>query len=747
MTAHMTPPLGGTGGDHPPRRGPGTASLAAGGSNSSRPDTYKKRLLQGLIAGLVGLAAAWALSLTGILDAFETRTFDWRARLLAPKTADSDRVRLILLDQASLDWGSKENGLSWPWPREVYAAILDFCHRGGAAAVAFDVLYTEPSTYGVTDDAALADAGKRLGKLVLPVFLGRETGQTTQWPSDAPVDPLAIDGLEPWLATLPPDAVPVYPKAAFPVPEIAAGAKILGNVSQDPDTDGVYRQVGLFGVFDGHAVPALSLAAYLIKAPGEKATLDASGLHLGPRTIPLDETGRAIPHWRASSAFPAVSAAAVIQSELALREGGKPTLDPEIFRDRYVLFGFSAPGLLDMRPSPVAGVTSGVEIHAQALESLLSGDFLRETSSATDWLLTTVLAFATGLAFSLTVGALAGTAVVVLLLPLPLLLSLAAYVMGLWWPLALPEAAVGGALVVSVLLGYATEGRQKRFIKSAFRQYLSPDVIEALIAHPDRMSLGGELRELTIFFSDLQGFTGISEGLGPQELTALLNKYLTAMTDIILEEGGTVDKYEGDAIIAFWNAPLDQPDHAARGVRAALRCQDRLTELRPVFHKLVGQDLFMRVGLNTGQAVVGNMGSESRFDYTMLGDAVNLASRLEGINKQFGTFTMISQATRDAAGEAFAARQIACVAVVGRTEPVFVYEPMWKQVAAGRAELHEAFAKALAAFKAGRFAEALEAFTPLADTDPAAASYVARCRRYLKNPPTSWRGVCVLTSK
>ncbi|MYL81613.1 CHASE2 domain-containing protein [Desulfovibrio aerotolerans] len=728
-----------------------TTAAATPASPAAPPDAhrdiFRKRLRHGLTAGLVGLAAAWLLSLTGITDAFEARSFDWRARLLAPKTSATDAVRLILLDQASLDWGAKENGLSWPWPREVYGFILDFCRRGGAAGVAFDVLYTEPSAYGVADDTALAEAGQRLDKLALAVFLGRETGEDTTWPAAMPAPSLAVAGLNPWLAGLPPDVAPVYPKAAFPVPEVAAGAKILGNVSQEPDPDGIYRRVSLFGVFDGRPVPSLSLAAFMLRHPGVSLDVAPGVLHLGKATIPLDPWGRVIPRWRASSAFPAVSAAAVIQSELALRDGGTPALDPEIFRDRFVLFGFSAPGLLDMRPSPVAGVTSGVEIHAQTLESLLSGDFVRDTLPRVDWVVTAVLALVSGLAVSLATGAMAGAACVILLVPLPGLLAVAAYALGLWLPLALPETAVAASLATAVLIGYATEGRQKRFIKTAFRQYLSPAVIEQLIANPDRMALGGELRELTIFFSDLQGFTSISEGLGPQELTAFLNTYLTAMTDIILEEGGTVDKYEGDAIIAFWNAPLDQPDHATRAVRTALRCQRKLAEMRPLFDTMVHREVIMRVGLNTGPAVVGNMGSNSRFDYTMLGDAVNLASRLEGINKQFGTQTMISQATRDAMGETIAARTLARVAVVGRAEPVVVSEPLWPEEAAERAEMLAVYAKALDAFIAGHFAKALELFCQIDKIDPAAASYVVRCRDCLAVPPVAWKGVCVMTSK
>jgi len=219
------------------------------------------------------------------------------------------------------------------------------------------------------------------------------------------------------------------------------------------------------------------------------------------------------------------------------------------------------------------------------------------------------------------------------------------YRLGFWLPLVVQETGVAVTLFSAGLIYYTTEGRQKAFIKSAFKQYLSPAVIEQIIVHPERLKLGGERRELSIFFSDLEGFTGLSEGLDPEALTNLLNVYLTAMTDIIQEEGGTVDKYEGDAIIAFWNAPLEQQDHAVRCVRAVLRCQAKLAEMRPKFKEIIGKDLKMRIGVNTGHAVVGNMGSHSRFDYTMIGDAVNLAARLEGINKQFGTYVLISEST------------------------------------------------------------------------------------------------------
>ena len=305
-----------------------------------------------------------------------------------------------------------------------------------------------------------------------------------------------------------------------------------------------------------------------------------------------------------------------------------------------------------------------------------------------------------------------------------------------------------------MVLNYAIEGQQKRFIKGAFKQYLSPVVIDRLVADPDNLSLGGELRELSIFFSDVAGFTGISEHLGPEDLTSLLNTYLTAMTNIILEEGGTVDKYEGDAIIAFWNAPLDLPDHPICAVRAAVRCQAKLDEMRPELYAKFGKELYARIGINTGLVVVGNMGSEQRFDYTFLGDAGNLASRLEGINKQFDTSILISEHT---AARLSAHSKLSCdlvsqeaeiplqeisrVRVVGRKEPVRVYVPL--PAGADPAP----FAAALDSYYKGQFETAACQFKSLSPANPTAAIYAKRCTALAQSPPEKWDGVWEMTEK
>ncbi|MBE0603644.1 MAG: adenylate/guanylate cyclase domain-containing protein, partial [Deltaproteobacteria bacterium] len=442
------------------------------------------------------------------------------------------------------------------------------------------------------------------------------------------------------------------------------------------------------------------------------------------------------------------SAASVIQSELRAQAGEEPVIkDPDAFRGRHVIFGFSAPGLYDLRPTPVGGVFPGSEIHATALDNLLSGDFMSLAGTTATLAAAFLLALLSGIAVIFSRKAWHSLLLFAACLPLPALLCLFAYSRGWWLPLVVQETAVSLSLLGALAVNYATEGAQKRFIKGAFRQYLSPAVIDQLIEHPERLKLGGERRTLSIFFSDLQGFTGISEGLSPEALTGLLNEYLSAMTDILHEEGGTVDKYIGDAIVAFWNAPIDQPDHAERAARSALRCQEKLAEMRPLFREKTGKDLFMRIGLNTGSAVVGNMGSRNRFDYTVLGDAVNLASRLEGINKQFGTYILASEALRNTLPETFQAREISTVAVVGRKEPVRVFELLSRKDLEARGKEISSFAEGLKAFTAGDFPAALEKFLPTADTDPPAASYAKKCRALIERPPERWEGVWVMTEK
>lgn len=711
--------------------------------------TYR-RFLQGLIAAGVGFFMAILIWIPGWLDLWELKSWDWRVNILEDlykSPAQDKKIRVILLDQNSLDWGKQVNELSWPWPRETYGKVLDFCKRSGAKSVGFDILFTEPSKYGVEDDQSFGKSIGNFRKFAGALFLGETTGEFVAWPGFAKKNPFLVNHPEQnWFPEFQKEMT--YTRASFPVSEVTQNAFSLANVHMNPDSDGVYRRVPLFHYFDGQWVPALGLGVFLSAHPKMAIRIYHEALKIGTDKIAIDKEGRAILRFHHLSSFVnSYSAASIIQSELKILQGEKPDIDPEEFRNCYVLFGYSAPGLFDLKSIPLSGVYPGLMIHATILENILSQSFIKETSITVFLCVTLLLALFAGISSSLVSKLFKTVAIYLISILLPLILCAIAYVNGYWLPLVVPETSVMLTLVSAGLVYYNTEGRQKRFIKNAFQQYLSPAVIEELIEDPERLKLGGERRQLSIFFSDLEGFTSISERLSPEELTSVLNEYLSAMTEIIHEEGGTVDKYEGDAIIAFWNAPLLQEDHAVRCVRAALRCQNKLADMRPYFREKIQRDLKMRIGMNTGAAVVGNMGSKTRFDYTMMGDAVNLASRLEGINKEFGSYTMISKATLDVIGNAFPTRELSKVRVVGKKESVAIYEPMFEEDYRVKKDIFKIFSKGLQSYYQGEFAAALDIFMTIAEQDAPAKSYVDKCRELMAEQPKSWDGTWIMTKK
>ena len=703
----------------------------------------KRRTLHG---GLIGLACgllAWLALAAGLADPLENLTWDWRLKMLARPARTSADVVVIALDQGSLTWASQEFELGWPWPRQVYEPILAFLKRAGAKAVVFDVLFTEPSDLA-GDDEALGEAIAAGPPLAGAVVLTKATEKPGSIPQTIAVELPRPAGLEAWLPTA--GSWIRAEAGVWPIEEVAAAATCLGDASQNPDRDQAVRRAALFRIIDGRFFPGLALAGYLAGRPGTELRLTPGRLELNGATIPIDPDGRAVLNYRGPPGTHAkYAAAAVIQSEMLLREGRPARLDPAMFKGKWVCFGLTAPGLHDLKPSPMGPLTPGVEIQATILDNLLNHDFVRPVRPWAAGLVGLVAAAALGLFIAAANRPWLGLAALVAVPSLFLAGGATAYQLGLWAPIAAPALGAIGAIVGTLVLNYAVEGRQKRFIRRAFNHYLAPEVINAIIAQPDRLKLGGERRELTIFFSDLAGFTSLSEGLEPEQLTGLLNDYLGLMTDIILDSGGALDKYEGDAIIAFWNAPLDQPDHAARACRAALACQRMIEENRDRYKALVGQPLAHRIGLNTGPVVVGNMGSGRRFDYTVLGDAANLASRLEGANKVFGGPIMISEATRAAAGDKLIVRELGRIRVVGRAEPVLVHQPL----AWGDYDLPDwakRFQTGLDLVATKAWAEAAVIFEALPD-DPAARTYANRCRYLAENDSEDWDGVWSLTGK
>jgi len=300
---------------------------------------------------------------------------------------------------------------------------------------------------------------------------------------------------------------------------------------------------------------------------------------------------------------------------------------------------------------------------------------------------------------------------------------------------------------------FMMERKQKGFIKGAFSQYLSPTVIDQIVENPDMLQLGGEKREMTPFFSDIQGFSTISEGLTPEELVQLLNEYLTAMCDIVSSYHGTIDKFEGDAIIAFWGAPLELPDHATVACHAAIDMQKRNEEMRKTLREQNRPMLYTRIGMSSGPVVVGNMGSADRMDYTMMGDVVNLAARLEGVNKFYQTFTMISQSTYDLTKDDIDTRQLDVIRVVGKKEPISVYEVLERknQTSSEKSGVVEKYLKALKLYEERNFADASKEFEKVLAIDPddgPSKTYVKRCGVFLETPPEKdWDGVYTFTEK
>jgi adenylate cyclase len=435
----------------------------------------------------------------------------------------------------------------------------------------------------------------------------------------------------------------------------------------------------------------------------------------------------------------------VINSWLQIQEGKVPTIAPEEFKDAFVFIGATAPGLLDLRSVPLGGVFSGVEVNATILDNLISGSFLRGASFTS---VAIVLIVVLGIVVLAAVStkrvriAFATTS--------PLLWVGACFVgatFGWWIPMVVPTITLITAISLGFLLQYQLEGKQLRFVRGAFQHFVSADVVERIVKDPNLLALGGERREMTMFFADIDGFTTLSETMEPSDLVRFINRLLSEVTEIIVRHEGTIDKYEGDAVIAFWNAPLPNHDHRARAVEAAIACQHRIHELGDSFEADFGIRPRLRIGLNTGVVTVGNFGSKKRFNYTVIGDAVNLAARLEGTNKVFGTRILVSETTREGLAERFTWRYIGEVAVKGKQRSTRIFEPLDPRLQARMIATLPTFEDARRAFDRGDRTVAAERFATL-EFDPVSRAYAARIEQETKTGEESRPSVVwVLTEK
>lgn len=634
----------------------------------------KKRALGFFVISLAALAIWQLAARSSLIEQFELRSWDLRARRVAGGVVADPRISIVVIDQPSLDYFAEHEHISWPFPRELYVPVVQFLKRAGVAAIGFDLLFTEPSSYGVADDTAFAEGLFGNTPVVLAAAVRSRQGR---------------------------DAVQ-QPIADLQLPNVR-----FGNTSGVPDSDGVYRRVSLSSEVAGASLDSLAFALY--RASGGSASAHSFGVSPVMRMRGAARSYRTVPF------------AAVLRSQQQLERGEVPLIDPAQFRDGVVLIGGDAPGLLDLRPTSVGELFPGVELNATVLDNLLHADFVNRLahSAVLPWqgALLAVVVGAVLFGASFLVSCALSCAVLAVLMVGGAL----AAVHGVWVPIVAPIVAMVAAFVAALAYRYYTEGRELRFIRSAFKQYVSAEVIDEILEDPERLVLGGAKRELTVFSLDIAGFTALSEALDPAKVGAVLNDYFTVMTRVVLKHGGTLDKYIGDGLLAFWNAPLPVREHALHAVQAALECLEVEREFAAKIQAEFGIKLRGRIGIHTGEAVVGNFGSHSRFSYTAIGSTVNLGCRLEGVNKVFGGAIVISESTWRALAGRVPARRIGAVRVVGASGALMVYEP-----ARGEGDLWQQFAEALGAFESGAYDTARHRFAALASSDPPARAYLSR---------------------
>ncbi len=695
------------------------------------------------LAALLALAGGLALLSrpAEVMQGVELKTLDWRFRHLSMAERHDKRIVLVMVDQGSLDY-YEDQGMYWPWPRGIYEGVLRFLKAGGAKVVVFDMLFTNPSPTGAAEDTTFGKALKDFGPAVMAMSTSPKEHPLRSTPPPARFTVSA--GLVPEASALP------HLAARMPVPELMAGARMLGDTYGEADLDGVFRRVPLLTEMGGRLYPTLPAAAAML-ATGK--TLEELRPRLTAGRMLVRYHGESLTENKARQTYDFYQIGDLLQSQQRLEDKLTPKLSPSLFKDKIVFIGMNAAGLLDNHPSPISPVFPGTEVLAAATDNLINGDFLTRASFVAVLGLVLVALILAGLASRLSSHALISLAVVLSSSAMLAGISCYFFTKGIWLDIVVPQLSLWLGFAAASAYGYAIEGRQKRYIQGAFSQYLSPEIVRQIADNPEMLALGGERRDVTFYFSDIQGFTTFSEQLPPEKLTKLMNWYLGEMTDTILASGGTLDKYIGDAVMAFWGAPMPCEGHALVGCKAALANQKRLADLRERFSAEGYPPVRNRIGLNSGPASIGNMGSAARLSYTAIGDNVNLASRLEGANKAYGTYILISESTRLGAGEAIEVRELDYVKVKGKNLPIRVFELLGLkgETATDLLEKARLFESGLPLFRTRRFEEAISLFRSVNEKygeDHACENYIERCEHYMKEaPPADWDGSHALTEK
>lgn len=656
-----------------------------------------------------------AFVLTGyafhFFDSLENKSIDFRFKQRGARAVDP-RIVVVVIDEPSI----QEVG-RWPWPRKIHGQLLERLYAAGASVVAIDSLFTEPDLVDPASDQALVEASLRAPIMVSAFFFKGDIRDR-------------VFGVDP----------------AFPVLGLHE-TSYIGFVNNEPDADGICRRISLYAIYNEAVYPSFAVAALALSQQKSIEELLPELPIVLSQNPELAENSLMINYAKASAqgdeAYPTYSYKEVLSGKI----------DSSRFKDKIVFVGATAAALSDIKATPYAAEMPGVMIHANVVDNLLAKNFMRDVPSYWNALAIVVV----GLLFAIILPRLSTWSKLVFFL----FMVFGGIGVSQWlfnnrqlilvWvaPMVVSFGSYGGVLFYQVVI----EEREKRKIKGSFRQYLSPKIIDILTKDPSKLKLGGEEREVTIFFLDIAGFTTMSEALKPTQLVEVMNQCLTTFTDIILKHDGLINKYIGDCIMAFWNAPADQPRHASMACLAALECIEALPAINRIFKEQGLPSIDCRVGINTGIAVVGNMGSKERFDYTVLGDPVNLASRLEGANKQYNTHIMVSDSTYEKAKQDIEARDLDLIRVKGKKEPRRVYELLARQsqlhedVVLGREKYHAA----IAMYRQGDFQGAMSFFEQTLDympNDPVTKIYINRTQSFLEYPPPpGWDGVFDMKTK
>src|SRR6266566_1975175 len=722
------------------------------------------------LALLIAFAALRVLDPAPIQE-LRVRTFD-TFQVIDPRIKTQRPVTIVDIDERSL--ADPRIG-QWPWPRTRIADIVANLTRLGAVVLAFDAIFSEPDRLNpdiAADTFRNLDEATREKLRALPsndqifadairnsrVVLGESGGPDVHADLDKnlPVTGFAMLGEDPQ------DFMPQFPGLLRNVRVIEEAAAGRGLFTIVPERDGIVRRVPILMQAQGITMPALSFEMLRV-ASGSGTILikaDNAGIKsIGVKgfQIPTDRNGRLWVHYAHPDPSIYVSALDVLDGRVPL----------EKIQGKLVLIGTSAIGLNDIKTTPVSPVMPGVEIHAQVLESALTGAVVSQPSYgiAIEFFGAVLLGFLV-IAFAPNLGP--TTLVIVGAMFASVLVGTSWYFYArhrLLIDFTYPLLSTTAIYLTLIFFSFVREQAQRRQIRSAFSQYLSPAFVEQLAQSPEKLVLGGEEREMTIMFADMRGFTAISETYksDPQGLTALMNRFLTPLTNAILNRKGTIDKYMGDAIMAFWNAPLDDKEHQLNACEAAVDMLERIDVLNKQreFEANEGGHVYIPlnvgVGLNTGTCVVGNMGSDLRFDYSVLGDSVNLASRLEGQSKEYGFPIIVGSNTALAVKDKFAILELDFIMVKGKKEPEVIYAIAGREDTAhsGRFQrLRNLTIEVLACYRSRDWEGALEAIERGRKTDDANALellynlYEARIRGYQKNPPPQdWNGAFALLTK